>query len=92
MNVCLQQLANLHLTRGSWRDGKYYLEKGRDLADQLNAALLKFNFLLSLSNCHLRSGSIEDSKKDLETAVQLLPQVNHMEGTRPVIFSTLNIF
>lgn len=64
------------MTRGSWRDTKYYLEKGYELAEQMKADLTKFNFLLSLSNFHLRTGSIEDSRRDLETAMCLLPQVN----------------
>ncbi|KAI8335103.1 hypothetical protein BC941DRAFT_355965, partial [Chlamydoabsidia padenii] len=74
MSVCLQRLAHLHMTRGTWRDAQYYLLQGRQLAERVKSNAMMYQFLLLLSDSYLRTDQIDKSKSYLETANEIQPK------------------
>lgn len=61
------------MTEGSWRDAEYYLQKGRELNEDMETGLMLLLFLVSLSDYHLRKGEMEESKNKILAAAALEP-------------------
>ncbi|CAO3592950.1 unnamed protein product [Absidia cylindrospora] len=74
MGICLQRLALLHMTRGTWRDAQYYLLQGRQLGERIKSSAMVYQFLVLLSDSYLRTGQFDKSRTSLETANEIQPK------------------
>lgn len=74
LSQCFTRLAQLHMTKGSWNEAKYFVKQGPTLADKVRSIALYARAYLCSSEFYLRCGDLIKSQAKLEHAIQLQTQ------------------
>ncbi|KAI8341774.1 peptidase family C50-domain-containing protein [Chlamydoabsidia padenii] len=71
LGACIERLAILHMTRGTWSDAQWFLLQGIQLGERIESNVMVYRFLLLQSSSYLQTDQVDKCKSCLDSATML---------------------